>query len=643
MKERTLFFIASCCLSLFFSATSFSAELSQQDPQLSLHSHKETLAPLIIQPSTKLRPSSNTTASKSYIIPDASNKPISSISELMTQSPGISQNGQGGHFQNFSIRGVSRQRVKILINGMRIETDRRAGVSASFLEPLLIEQAIVWRNPASTIFGSGALGGAVEIESKHINQPMFISGYESNGNENYQVLGVGDEHWSLAMARRDASNSRAADGSELNTHFTQYSATLSAQTEWQGLIFDFFALPAIARDIGKSNTDFPLKITNYPEEKHLLVKLGISSDTGWSGSFFMHPNDLETQVHKINSSLKTVNNEAFDLGFNWQYEQSIAGFYGTLGIDYFSRQAVNINENSLDLKNDSQITSSALTDGAENETAVFTTLSWAWQGLDIQAGSRFSYFQQTADNKSNRDDNAWSGFIGLAYPVNNKLEISANIATGFRFPSLSERFFSGTTGRGEVIGNPHLKKEQSINFDLGVSWEDSTIALSSNVFYLHVDDYIERVEIANNLLTFVNLSEGRIKGAELQFNYLLNEQLNLSWSGHLLDGKDKQGNTLADIPSNRMIWGINYHKNNWDIQGNYELRANKDNIGSGEKQISSAQLLSANMSYQLNPSLQLSVSGSNLLNEHYFSSADNKSSYAKGRSIGFNISWQMNH
>ena len=65
----------------------------------------------------------------------------SALTDLLVSQPGVSENGQGGLFQVFSIRGVSRQRVLSQVSSARIVSDRRAGTSVSFVEPLLLSSA----------------------------------------------------------------------------------------------------------------------------------------------------------------------------------------------------------------------------------------------------------------------------------------------------------------------------------------------------------------------------------------------------------------------------------------------------------------------------------------------------------------------
>lgn len=397
----------------------------------------------------------------------------------------------------------------------------------------------------------------------------------------------------------------------------------------------------LALDVGKSNIDYPTRITNYPEEKHLLVKASLSSDAGWSSAFYIHPNELKTNVHKVKKNINKISNTAFNFGGNWQIEKPMGNINGLMGVDYFGRRDINISEKSIKLSSRKTTQSHSLRGGEENEFGLFSSFDWQWNQAEVQGGVRFSYFNQTQNHVSTEHDTAWSGFISLAYPFDNGFCLSANFSTGFRFPNLSERFFTGTTGRGNVIGNPDLKTEQSMSFDLGAKWLGSNLTLGANVFYLNVDDYIERVEVSNNVLSFVNLSGGRIMGAEVESSYFLNDQFSFTISGHFLEGRDDHGNPLADIPSNRILLGLEYKAGQWESLLNLEMRAEKNDQGNSEKDIGSAQLLSAAICFRPHHSVLFSLSGSNLLNEKYYNSADRKATFAEQRSIGFNASWQM--
>ena len=58
--------------------------------------------------------------------------------DIISSLPGVTLNGQGGTLQAYSVRGFSRARIQTRLSGVPLSTERRAGNSASFLDPFLI-------------------------------------------------------------------------------------------------------------------------------------------------------------------------------------------------------------------------------------------------------------------------------------------------------------------------------------------------------------------------------------------------------------------------------------------------------------------------------------------------------------------------
>ncbi len=587
------------------------------------------------------------------------------LAELVEGVAGVAENGQGGIFQVFSIRGVSRHRVLTLVSGVPIIGERRAGVSTSFIDPTLMGSVDVLRGPASTYYGSGALGGVVQVFPKIFDGLHLDAGYDSFGDGSYGRIGWGTagnrgDTWSLGLAYRTAEDGEAADGTELNSHFTQLSGSLTRAWSAGGHDYELQAIPSYGRDIGKSNNQFPERVTNYPRETHLLLRFGVAGDgkdggSPWRASAFVHPNDLITADLRTGDRFTEVENEAFDFGTGWQREWSRRGGDGRLsslagryGVDYVGRRDVNADERREDL-NDGSITELNTLDGAsQDEAAIFGSVRWSLGPATFQAGGRFTWQQQQngedsspqrGANVTRRDDSAATAFLGYVRPLGKGFEITANAGTGLRFPNLSERFFTGTTGRGGVIGNPDLESESSLTVDLGLRWYGEKTFLSTQVFHQTIDDYVERVEITEDLLTFVNLTSGTIVGFEVEGFHQLSDSWLLTWSGHLLDGEDDAGSPLADVPANRLQLGLKYEQDRWQGRLQVQHRASRNDPGGGEKAIPEAQLVSASLSYRLDSGLALNLSGRNLLDEEYFNSADRRSPIAPGRTIGFSLLW----
>ena len=576
--------------------------------------------------------------------PEEATAPPGRLTELVAELPGVAENGQGGIFQTFSIRGVSRLRVLTLVSGMRIVSERRAGVSASFVDPLLVGSVDVLRGPSSTYYGSGALGGVVQLFPRSFDGPVVEVGYGSQGGESFQLAGWGDERWSVGVAHREADNAETPGGDTLYSGFNQLSAAVSRSWEADGRRFRLEAIASRGDDIAKANTDFPRRITTYPREEHLLLRFAVRGNGRWSLDAWVHPNSLETEVLEPGVERDLLANDAFDLGFNYQRQRALgASTQLRYGLDYFGRRGVEALERAWDLTSGTAVpvlSQRTLDDGAEDETGLYGAFERNIGRAVLLAGGRLSWQRQGNAGAGDRDDLAGTAFAGLVAPLGAGFELAVNAGTGLRFPSLSERFFSGVTGRGFVTGNPALEPERSLNLDLGLRWYGERLFVAGYLFRNEIDDYIERIETAPDELTFRNLIAGTIQGVEAQGVLQLDHRTTLSFGGHLLDGEDDDGGSLADIPADRLYLALRHRRDRWSWQGRWEERADRRDPGSGEKPIPGASLLSAGVRYRVGDGLELRLNGRNLLDEEYFNSADDKVPLAPGRSLGLSLGWR---
>lgn len=574
------------------------------------------------------------------IRPEEAVEPPSTLLELLEEVPGVAENGQGGIFQVYSIRGVSRFRVMTLVSGIQVITDRRAGVSLSFLDPLLIGSAEIVRGPASTHYGSGALGGVVQVFPREFDRWWAAAGYRSQGDETFQAAGWGQNGLSVGLALRRAGNGETAKGEPLDSRFETLSATLSKRWELSpARTLDLLLIPALAADIGKASTDFPERTTTYPRERHLLARLSLRQQRRWTIEAWTHFDDLHTRVEGPGAERSDVFNEAVDFGARaerrWIPGRSLSV---RVGLDYLGRRGVAATEIEQDAAG-SLARRQTLDGGRQDEPGIFGAVEWSLPAATLFGGARFSRQRQAATGRPSVDDSAWNGFLGAAVPLRPSLEFTASMGTGQRFATLSERFFSGTTGRGGVIGNPLLGSERSLSFEIGLRSYGSRLYLAGYAFRNRIGNYIERVEVAPDLVSFAPLTSGIIVGIEAEGLYQPSERWRLSWGGHLIEGEDAGGAPLADIPPARLEFETAFRQERWRAQAEWEHRFEREDPGSGEKAIAAADVVALSVAYRFRGGLELSLSASNLLDEVYFNSADEKVPHAPGRSFGLSATW----
>src|SRR6185295_10706195 len=154
--------------------------------------------------------------------------------------------------------------------------------------------------------------------------------------------------------------------------------------------------------------------------------------------------------------------------------------------------------------------SASIPDGTFANYAGFT--SWEWYAgpqWTLHAGGRYTHYRYRTEYglKSSGppatyfqplsvDDNALCGSLGLVYALRSTLHLSANVANGYREPNAQDLFFEGPASVGTVLGNPALKPERSVSYDVGLRWGPRTFALSGNAFIATFDDLIDAIQVA---------------------------------------------------------------------------------------------------------------------------------------------------
>jgi iron complex outermembrane receptor protein len=573
--------------------------------------------------------------------------PPATLAEALATVPAVAESGQGGIFQVFSIRGVGGHRVLTRVAGVPLTGERRAGVETSFLDPLLIGTVEVVRGPSSTYHGSGALGGVVEVFPRRREGWSAEAGWASQGDERWGGAGWGGGGWSLAAVWRAADDAETAGGERLFSRYERAVAALERAWGGDGTAWRLTVVPSVTRDIGKPNTDFPGRVTVYPEEEHLLSSVTGTFAGGWRASAWLHPHDVATRTTEADGSGALVDAGNVDLGAAGEREWVAAPRLALrTGVEYVGRLAVDAEE--IDRGPDGRLVAQRrpLDGASQHDAAAFASAAWTLPRATLEAGARFTSLSQHRTGAGAFDDTAWNGFAGAVVPLPGGFQVTGNLGTGMRWPTLSERFFSGTTGRGEVVANAALAPERSLHGDLGVHWFGRRLHLAVHAFRNEIDDFIEQVEVGPDVTTFVNLTQGTLEGLEAEGFYQLAPGWLLAWGGHAIAGEDAAGRPLADVPAARAFASLAAGPRDpalggppWSGRLRLEHRTAVDDPGPGEKPIPDATLLSATLARRLGGGLELTLSGSNLTAATWLPSADRKAVPGPGRSLGVALRW----
>ena len=179
-------------------------------------------------------------------------------------------------------------------------------------------------------------------------------------------------------------------------------------------------------------------------------------------------------------------------------------------------------------------------DGTFASAAAFAQSEWFLDPrLTVNAGARLTHYRyrtrfglkaqgsspatSTYFQPMRTDDNALSGSLGVVLALRPDLHATANVANGYRQPNAQDLFFDGPASVGTVLGNPALKPEKSVSFDLGLRWGPGDVGLAGNLFYSTFDDLIEAIQVvapsapgAPATYQYVNIASARTMGGEFE-------------------------------------------------------------------------------------------------------------------------------
>ncbi len=578
--------------------------------------------------------------SVTVVRPDAGTRPPQDLSEILRQEPDVDYNGQGGLFQTVTIRGLGRQRIGTYFLDIPLLSDRRAGTAASFIDPVTIEAVELVRGSSSILHGYGAIGGLVRIHPLAEKGLSAGLGWGGSGDENLQYAAYGAEEVQLALVHRGADKSKTAAGESLNTGFDQYSGTFAFTRDYDDIRFSANSLVTYAEDIGKSNNRYPQqRISDYPRERHVLTQLGLEQAGEWRGSLFFHSQDLETRVESIEQRLNEVDTSSVDFGGKLVLIRGTDRSPLRVGLDYLGRRNVDADEKETAFSTGEETQWTNLR-AQQDDVAVFADLERNYHSLQWAGGLRVAETRQSASGFNNESEFYANAFSGIEWYANDSMSVSLQASAGQRPANLSERYFTGTTGRGSIVSEPDLETEKAFGIDLGTRWEQASSALELHGYYTRLNDLIERVEVTTDVLSYRNNREGRIWGAEATASHSLGERWQVFAAGSYQDSEDDDGNALEDTSANRLSTAVQYGQPNWDLKLQYEYRFSNGDVAPTQTPVDSARLMSARLEYRPTDRLTVELWGRNLLNDEYRISTDDLSTEGEERAFGVLVRWR---
>ena len=609
------------------------------------------------EPSTSI-PAAESVVSKENL----EEKMAPNITEGLSGMPGVSTLGSGGFSVVPNVRGLARRRVLILIDNARITSDRRTGPNASFVNPTDIDKIEVLRSPSSVFYGSDAIGGVIHIFTK---KSEFQKGIKGSINLKYgttnqeKSLGIslqgakGKAGYFLSFQGTDAENYSSPLEEVPQSQFSTASifGKISYQDEKREIGLSF--LGARGFDIGKPNRDSTSEPTWYPQENQNLLQFnwlekGLGKKGELSFQLYLNPHFLETKKEQIDTyktSKSYSRTQSFDLGCQLSYGKRVAqNFRLKGGLDFFGRfgaKARNIYTYFDSPESEARsVEEVPFTDGRRQDWGFFLSFDYTGiQNLDLVGGFRFDWLRMKAypGNEPPAQENyhhTWTGFLGASVKFTTEVVAFINFSRAFRAPSLSERFYTGITGRGYIIGEPGLNPESSLNLDLGLKFIFKRYFAALYLFRYRIDDMVERYRSEENIYTYGNIEKGQIQGLELEMEYFPMPRWKIFGNFYSFKGLSQlTDDSLNDIPPLRLFLGTRVWKGHFWGEISASFQKEKKDPGPTEISIPGFEVVNFQVGFFLNSTFRFYLSVSNLFNKTYLARPDPDSMEAPGRNF----------
>ena len=445
---------------------------------------------------------------------------------LLRGKPGLAVQADGAWGQNPVLRGLKKESVVVMVDGVRMNSAQPQGAIASFLDLGLLERAEVVKGPGSVLYGSGAMGGVVNL----ITPDVGFSAEEQFGGRigarfssvdkgvaGAALLTRSSENSALVLgvARRDVDDYRSPDGREDRTGYQ--SDTLLAKYRHK-LNEDLTLRVNLQRhedeDVwyqGSSRTGAGIPVPlgtatiHSPEQRRELYELGVDARLGEGTlSAEVYRQEIFRQIRAF-SSTKQRDYVRNDVTF--VTDGAKAKYLFPVGQDHLLTFGAELwrmrgdPERYIDNNPpafDNNMRNDPFDKGEIESAGAFVQDEFTLGDTRIVAGARFDRVTGDAQRKGmtqttgldNADNNlSWS--LAAIQPLDESLSAYANLGRAYRAADMRERFEDSARGDGYFhVGNPQLDPEVSTSFELGLKQHGVGLQYQLAAFYTRIDDYI---------------------------------------------------------------------------------------------------------------------------------------------------------
>ncbi|WP_416926836.1 TonB-dependent receptor [Ottowia sp.] len=520
---------------------------------------------------------------------DIVEKGTTSLGQALVGEPGLSATSDGAPNMNPVVRGLKKESLVLMVDGMRVNSAQPYGAVSSFVSLGLADRVEVLKGPASVLYGTGALGGAVNVLLPQARFDAGVSGRlglrAASGDRSVGATGLvnwsGGDHAFMLGAAGAHYNDYRAGGDRVDR--TSYEA--------DAVIGQYRYRIDSAQQIRLSFQRDNLHDAWYPGSTQPNANPMVGSTT-------VHSPRQSRQLAEIGYSHKGRGPVDFDVRlYHQSIDRKISAWangpmqrdmtktdvsFDTTGLDARADWALNEQHllsfgfNGWRMKaspdrhmfnSGAYVQNNPFDDGRVQALGVYVQDDMRFGRLGVVAGLRYDRVHGNADSVANgavttglkRNDSAVSGSLGAIYEVHPLFRPYVGLSRGFRAGDMRERFEASPRGDGYMyLGNPQIEPEVAHQIEVGVKGQSPELQWFAAAYRNRISDYItgQATGATQNGLPVrrtVNLGSVRITGLELgaRWQFMRGQWLGLGYS-HLRGRNKDLDEPLYQMPADEV-------------------------------------------------------------------------------------------
>ena len=518
--------------------------------------------------------------------------------DAISSSPGVTakKNGSFGGVGSVRIRGASSSQTLVLIDGIPVNdaSSPGGGYNFEYLDTSNIDRIEVLRGSQSTLWGSDAIGGVVNIYTKSAdkNSINLLSEIGSFGLRKINSeLGIASNSSKFLFSVDDTSlagisKADKKDGNVEKDGFKTNSYSLKGDIDLNNIQIKGL-LSYIKSDVEYDSFGFVTGVQDGDERSiteefigNLTIKFNLFDDK-LVNTFSVNQSDISRDYFTNDN-----------LTFGADGERKLYRYQGNTGFGEFNKIAFGLEREE----------SSVNADKLSIDSYFFLYQFQPIKDLVISTGIR------NDDNKGFNSKTTRK--ISASYRVFDNLSIKTSWGEGFKVPTIFQTTFFCC---GAESANTNIRPEESTSYDLGFDFSLKDKFSFSLVYFKK--DINNQINFSFGLGGYENIDFVESDGFEISVNSKISEEINLYLNYSYIDSIDGRGQRLINIPKDSGELALTYNSS-FNLSGSLMIKYNGSEI-STYGNLDSWSRADINLFYKLNNFSEVYFRVENLLDKNY--------------------------